>query len=90
MYIAGACYDSLAKNNVKGRNRTRLYNIPVPRNHLGAELFLRVGIGEKMKFQSALSSTMEAAVEVKDYIRDGQKKKSRGLKAAQQPGPRGS
>ena len=44
VYIAGECYDSLAKINVKGRNRIRLYNIPVRRNHLGSELFLCVGI----------------------------------------------
>ena len=33
-----------AKINVKGRNKTRRYIIPVCRNHLGSELFLPVGI----------------------------------------------
>ena len=60
----------MAKINVEGRNRTRLYNIPVRRNHLGLELFLRVGIRKNTKFISATFSTMETAVEDKDYVNE--------------------
>ena len=47
VYIAGACYDSLAKNIVKGRNRTRLYNICAVQRDLDANqtmtlMFLKV------------------------------------------------
>ena len=85
VYIAVAWYDSPAKINVEGRNTTWAYIIPVRRNNLGAELFLQVGIGKNDKFRS---TSMEATIEVKDYVRHRQQRKSRGVKPGHQPGPR--